>query len=112
MECHGRIAVSVIKERDIEHCANILTHQECNAERLGRAAREVWELNFSEARKFRAMLHSILELREKRDGIAIAITGSDGHHGGLNMANGWLPHQRLAKRIGRRLESVRNRLDK
>ena len=41
----------IIKERDIEHCADILTHQEGNAERLGRAAREVWESNFSVTKK-------------------------------------------------------------
>jgi Exostosin family len=93
----------VIKERDIAYCAEILTQQEANAERLGRAAREVWASHFSEARKFRAMLDSILELRDKRVG--------DCHDyrkrwssWRFHYCNEWLPHQRLVKRIGRRVE--------
>ena len=98
-----------IKERDIAYCADILAQQECNAERLGRAAREVWEAHFSEASKFRAMLHSILQLRDVRgdDCFDYRKRWSSWR---FYYCNEWLPHQRLAKRIGRRLETMQNSL--
>jgi hypothetical protein len=96
-----------IKEKDIKHCAEILTAQESNAERLGKAAREVWESHFSEAEKFRGMLRCIIELRDKR--------GRDFNDyrerwSSLRFwySNQWLPHQRLAQRVGKRLEKLRN----
>jgi hypothetical protein len=97
----------VIKERDFAHCADILKEKESVAERLGRAAREVWESHFSDAAKFRAMLCSILELREKR--------GGDCHDyrerwssWRFHYSNEWLPHQRLVKRIARELETMKS----
>jgi hypothetical protein len=99
----------VIKERDIANCADILSQHEANAEHLGRAAREVWESHFSEPKKFSAMLESILELWRRRSG--------DWHDyrerwssWRFHYSNEWLPHQRLARRIGRELETVQNSL--
>ncbi len=98
-----------IKERDIAYCAEILTEQEAKAERLGRAAREIWESHFSEAKKFRAMLHSILELRDKRVGHSHDYR-ERWSSWRFQYCNQWLPHQRLAKRIDRGLETMKNSL--
>jgi hypothetical protein len=93
----------VIKEREISYCADILSQQEPNAEHLGRAAREAWELHFAEPKKFRAMLDCILELMDKRDG-----TYPDYRERWsswrFHYSNRWLPHQRLAERMTRRLD--------
>lgn len=97
----------VIKERDIPYCADILTQQESNAERLGMAAREVWELHFAEPNKFRAMLHSAVELMDKRGGICPDYR-ERWSSWRFHYSNGWLPHQRLAKRIGRALHTMQN----
>jgi hypothetical protein len=70
----------VIKERDISYCADILAQQEPNAERLGRAAREVWESHFAGPKKFRAMLNSVVELMDKRGGTCPDL-GNDGRRG-------------------------------
>ena len=98
---------TIKKEKDIAHSAEILTKQESNAERLGKTAREVWESHFSEVKKFRAMLDSIIELRDKR--------GSDRQDyrerwssWRFRFCNQWLPHQRLAKKIGRGFGTLRN----
>jgi hypothetical protein len=97
----------VIKERDIAHCVDILTEQESNAERLGTAAREVWESHFSDVMKFRAMLRSILELRDKRGG-DFPDYRERWSSWRFQYSNEWLPHQRLAKKIRRGLETVQN----
>jgi hypothetical protein len=97
----------VIKESDVAYCADILTQQESNAERLGRAAREVWESHFAEAAKFREMLHSIIELRDKR-GDNCCDFRERWSSWRFHYCNEWLPHQRMARRIGRALETMRN----
>ena len=99
----------VIKERDVGFCADILTEQQSNAQRLGRAARKVWESHFSEAKKFRAMLHSIVELRNKssRDRHDYRERWSSWR---FQYHNQWLMHQRLAKRIGREWQALQNSL--
>jgi hypothetical protein len=98
-----------IKEAEVSHCADILTEQEPNAGRLGRAAREVWESHFAEPKKFRAMLRFILELQAR--------SGGDWHDyrerwssWRFHYSNEWLPHQRFAKRVGRELETIQNSL--
>jgi hypothetical protein len=95
----------VIKEKDVAHCADILAEQESNAERLGRAAREVWKSHFSEAAKFRSMLRSILELNEDRSGKCDYRKRWSSWR--FHYCNEWLPHQRLARKIRQRLETVR-----
>jgi hypothetical protein len=98
-----------IKETDVSHCADILTEQESEAEKLGRVAREVWESHFAEPAKFRAMMRFILELRAR--------SGRDCHDyrerwssWRFHYSNEWLPHQRFAKRVGRELETIQNSL--
>jgi len=97
----------VIKESDVAYCADILTQQESNAERLGRAAREVWESHFADAAKFREMLDFIIELRDKR-GDNCRDFRERWSSWRFYYCNKWLPHQRLAKRIGRTFESMQN----
>jgi hypothetical protein len=99
----------VIKERDIAYCADILTEQESNAEKLGRTAREVWESHFAEPRKFQAMLHGILELMDKRSG-SCSDYRERWSSWRFQYCNEWLLHQRLAKRIRRGLETMHNSL--
>jgi hypothetical protein len=99
----------VIKERDIAHCADILEQQQSNAEQLGRAAREVWESHFAEPKKFRAMLHSILELMDKRGGNCPNFR-QRWSSWRFQYCNEWLPHQRIARRIGRGVEIMQNSL--
>ena len=97
----------VIKERDIQYCVDILTQQEPNAERLGRAAREVWESHFAEPKKFRAMLGSVLELLDKR-GSTCPDYRERWSSWRFHYSNQWLPHQRLAKRVARGLETMQS----
>jgi hypothetical protein len=95
-----------IKEADASHCADILTEKESEAERLGMAAREVWESHFAEQKKFRTMLRFILELRASRSGDYRERWSSWQFH----YSNEWLPHQRLARRVGQELEAIQNSL--
>src|SRR5262245_33950911 len=97
----------IIKERDIAFCPDILSQQESDAERLGRTAREVWVSHFSEPKKFRAMLHSILELRDKGSGECQDYRARWSTWR-FQYSNEWLPHQRLAKKIRRGLEILQN----
>jgi Exostosin family len=101
----------IIREKDVARCVDILRDQEPNAERLGEAARNVWEAHFSEANKFNRMLESILELQSQgRD------DGGDYRNRWSSWRfyyrNEWLPHQRAASNIARRLGPVRNVLPK
>jgi hypothetical protein len=98
----------MIKERDIRYCAEILAREECNAERLGEAARKAWESHFSEGRKFRAMLDSLIELKEKNGGDCDFRKRWSSWR--FRYCNQWLPHQRLAKRIGREFEAMHSRI--
>src|SRR5262249_31137500 len=91
-----------IRERDIAYCAEILTGEEVNAEQLGARAREVWQAHFSEENKFRAMLYSILELRSC--GCTDYRTRWSSWR--FRHGNGWLLHQRIAKRMGRGFETL------
>jgi hypothetical protein len=97
----------VIKERNIQYCADILTQQEPNAERLGRAARQVWEAHFAEPTKFRAMLCSVLELLDKR-GSSSTDYRERWSSWRFHYSNQWLPHQRLAKRVARELQTMQS----
>jgi len=94
-----------IREKDIAYCADILTERECDAERVGRNAREVWELNFSEAPKFRAMLRSIRELGDLR-GIDSLDYKERWSSWQFRHSNQWLLHQRLAKKFGRGITTL------
>jgi Exostosin family len=93
-----------IKERDIAYCAEILTREEANAERLGARAREVWEAHFYEENKFRGMLYSILELRS----CCCSDYRTRWSSWRFRHGNGWLLHQRVAKGVGRRFETLQN----
>ena len=95
----------VIRQKDVASCANILGGQESNAERLGKAAREVWEAHFSDAMKFRAMLRSIIRLKDERDA-SFSDYRERWSSWKFKYCNQWLPHQRLANGVRKRLLSM------